>query len=187
MTGPKLEPPVSERDFIPLRIAVLTVSDSRTTDTDKSGSLLAERLAGAGHEIADRRIVPDEVDELRVHLRAWIGDPTVDIIVSTGGTGLANRDVTPEAIEPFVTRRIPGFGELFRRLSFEEIGTSTIQSRAEAVMCDHTFAFMLPGSTGACRLALDAILLEQLDHRHRPCNFAELLPRVNSRGQTGTA
>lgn len=176
---------MTERSFIPLRIALLTVSDTRTTDTDKSGSLLAERLAGAGHEIADRRIVPDDIDRLRVHLRAWIGDPGVDIVLCTGGTGLADRDVTPEAVAPFVTRTIPGFGELFRRLSFEEIGTSTIQSRAEAVMCEHTFVFMLPGSTGACRLALDAILLEQLDHRHRPCNFAELLPRVDSRGQTG--
>ncbi len=178
---------VADRDFIPLNIALLTVSDTRTPDTDRSGSLLAETLAGVGHVIAARLIVPDEIDRLRVHLKAWIEDPQVDLVISTGGTGLADRDVTPEAVAPFVTRAIPGFGELFRRLSFDEIGTSTIQSRAEAVMCGHTFVFMLPGSTGACRLALDAILLEQLDHRHRPCNFAELLPRIDSRGSTGTA
>ena len=178
---------MSERAFIPLRLAILTVSDSRTPATDRSGDLLATRLTEAGHTIAARAIVSDDVPRLREVLSAWLADGHIDVVITTGGTGLADRDVTPEAVEPFVTRRIPGFGELFRHLSFEEIGTSTIQSRAEAAMCGDGFVFMLPGSTGACRLALDRILIEQLDHRHRPCNFAELLPRIDSRGQTGSA
>lgn len=178
---------MSERAFIPLRLAILTVSDSRTPATDRSGDLLAARLTEAGHTIAARAIVSDDVPRLREVLSAWLADGHIDVVITTGGTGLADRDVTPEAVEPFVTRRIPGFGELFRHLSFEEIGTSTIQSRAEAAMCGDGFVFMLPGSTGACRLALDRILIEQLDHRHRPCNFAELLPRIDSRGQTGSA
>ena len=169
---------MSERAFIPLHVGVLTVSDTRTPQTDRSGAYLSETLEGAGHQVVRRAIVHDEIELLRDTLRAWIESPEIDVILSTGGTGLAARDVTPEALAPLVTKPIPGFGELFRQLSFAEIGTSTIQSRAEAAACGDSFVFMLPGSTGACRLAMTAILIEQLDHRHRPCNFAELLPRL---------
>lgn len=167
--------------FHALHVGVLTVSDTRTPDTDRSGTLIVDRLESAGHRIAGRCIVKDEIPLIEAQVAAWVARADVDIIITTGGTGLAPRDVTPEAIAPLATKTVPGFGELFRRLSVEEIGTSTVQSRAEAVLCRETFVFMLPGSTGACRLAMDAILIEQLDHRHKPCNFAELVPRIGTR------
>ncbi len=164
----------------PLRIALITVSDTRTLETDKSGGLLMEQLLAAGHVIGQRRIVKDDLDAIRSALSAGIDDPAVDVVISTGGTGITQRDVTPEAFAPLVTKAIPGFGELFRFLSFADIGASTIQSRAEAGLCGTTLVFMLPGSTGAVRLALEKILLPQLDARTKPCNFVELLPRVHA-------
>lgn len=166
------------REFIPVHVGVLTVSDTRTLETDTSGQVAVDRLTGAGHVVARRRIVRDEVEAIRGALREWIDDDGVEVIVATGGTGVTPRDVTPEALAPLVTKPIPGFGELFRWLSFSEIGTSTIQSRAEAALCRTTYVFLLPGSPGAVRTAFDKILLSQLDHRHRPCNFVELLPRI---------
>ena len=167
--------------FVPVRTAILTVSDSRTPETDKSGDTIADLLSEAGHVVAARRIVTDQVDAIRDALGLWIGDEAVDVVIATGGTGFAIRDVTPEALAPLVTRRIPGFGELFRMLSYEEIGTSTIQSRADAAMCDATLVFLLPGSTGAVKTAMNKIVLEQLDITHKPCNFAQLLPGVIKR------
>ncbi|MCX4242882.1 molybdenum cofactor biosynthesis protein B [Paraliomyxa miuraensis] len=172
---------MSERVFVPVRVAVLTVSDTRTRETDTSGGTVVERLQGAGHHVAARQIVPDDLPVIREQLRAFITAPDIDVVITTGGTGVTARDVTPEALAPLVTKPIPGFGELFRWLSFAEIGTSTIQSRAEAALCETTYVFLLPGSTGAVRMAMDKILLSQLDVRHRPCNFVELLPRI--RGQ----
>lgn len=169
---------MSERAFVPLRIAVLTVSDTRTLESDTSGGLLAAELGGAGHSIAARRIVTDDLDAIRSELQGFIASPEVDVVVATGGTGITARDVTPDALAPLVTKSLPGFGELFRWLSYAEIGASTIQSRTEAALCGTTLVFTLPGSTGACRLALEKILLPQLDARTRPCNFVEILPRV---------
>ncbi|KIG18284.1 Molybdenum cofactor biosynthesis protein MoaB [Enhygromyxa salina] len=166
---------MSEREFKPLRVAVMTVSDTRTTHDDRSGALLIERLEAAGHSLAARAIVRDEVELIRAQLSTWIEDPGVQVVLATGGTGLTARDVTPEALAPLVTKPIPGFGELFRWLSYAEIGTSTIQSRADAALCEQTLVFVLPGSPGACRTAWDQILAQQLDTRHRPCNFPELL------------
>ncbi len=171
---------MSERRFIPVHVAVLTVSDTRTRATDRSGQLIVDRLEAAGHVIAGRFICRDNRVSIRAQLRRWIADAGVDVIITTGGTGLTPRDVTPEALAPLVTKPIPGFGELFRWLSYEEIKTSTIQSRAEAALCHQTYVFVLPGSTGAVRTAMDKILLHQLDHRHRPCNFVELLPRIRA-------
>ncbi|GMV12534.1 MAG: putative molybdopterin biosynthesis protein [Polyangiaceae bacterium] len=169
---------MSERAFLPLGIAVLTVSDTRTLETDTSGGVLAGELGKAGHRIAARRIVTDDVGAIRNELEGFIRAADVDVVVATGGTGITARDVTPDALAPLVTKPIPGFGELFRWLSYSDIGAATIQSRAEAALCQTTLVFTLPGSTGACRLALEKILLPQLDARTRPCNFAELLPRV---------
>lgn len=169
---------MSERAFVPLRVAVLTVSDTRTLETDSSGGLLQSELGKAGHVVAARRIVTDDVDLIRAELTGFIQAEDVDVVVATGGTGITARDVTPDALAPLVTKPIPGFGELFRWLSYADIGAATIQSRAEAALCQTTLVFTLPGSTGACRLALEKILLPQLDSRTRPCNFAELLPRV---------
>jgi molybdenum cofactor biosynthesis protein B len=166
-------------EFIPVRIAVMTVSDTRTLDDDRSGALLIERLESAGHQLVERALVRDDVDAIRTQLRAWIADhPRVQVVLATGGTGVTARDVTPEALAPLVSKPIPGFGELFRWLSFAEIGTSTIQSRAEAGLCDRTLVFALPGSPGACRTAWDKILVSQLDARHKPCNFVELFDRL---------
>ena len=167
-----------ERPFVPLNVAVLTLSDTRTPATDTSGDLVAERLAGAGHAVAARAIVREDMERLRAQLKSWIDDPRIDVIICTGGTGMTQRDITPEAVAPFITKPIPGFGELFRSLSYAEIGTSTIQSRADAGIADGTVIFMLPGSTNACRLGMDQIILSQLDARHRPCNLVELLPRI---------
>jgi molybdenum cofactor biosynthesis protein B len=170
---------MAERAFVPVQVAVLTVSDTRTLETDTSGAALAAGLGEAGHVIVERRIVPDDVDRLRHTFAEWIAAPGVDVVISTGGTGITGRDVTPEAIAPLSTKAIPGFGELFRHLSYADIGTSTIQSRAEAHLCGTTLVFLLPGSTGAVRLALSKILLPQLDARTRPCNFVELMPRLS--------
>jgi len=164
--------------FVPIGIAILTVSDTRTPETDSSGDLVQQRLEEPGHRIAARTITPDDAATVTAQLRAWIDDPAVDAIVATGGTGITARDVTPEALAPLVTKAIPGFGELFRWLSYADIGSSTIQSRADAALCDDTLVFILPGSTGACRLAMDKIIVPQLDARQRPCNFVELLPRI---------
>lgn len=166
--------------FVPLRIAVLTVSDTRTVETDTSGRTVIDRLGDAGHTIVAHAIVRDDVDELRARLRAHIDDPGVDVVITTGGTGVTARDVTPEALAPLVDKPIPGFGELFRWLSYEQIGAATIQSRAEAALCGGTYVFLLPGSTRAVELALDRILVPQLDARTKPCNFVQLMPRLRS-------
>jgi molybdopterin adenylyltransferase len=154
------------------------VSDTRTLETDKSGGFIAEAVQAAGHVLGFRQIVPDELTLLQNTLSTLIADPTIDVVLATGGTGITQRDVTPEALAPLVTKWIPGFGELFRYLSYADIGAATIQSRAEAALCGGTLVFALPGSTGAVKLALEKIILPQLDIRTKPCNFAELLPRV---------
>lgn len=166
------------RPFTPLNVAVLTLSDTRTRANDSSGDLLAEKLTAVGHRVVAREIVREDMDKLRAQFKAWIDDPGVDVIISTGGTGMTQRDITPEAARPFITKPIPGFGELFRMLSYQEIGTSTIQSRAEAGIADGTVIFMLPGSTNACRLGMEQIILSQLDVNYQPCNLVELLPRI---------
>jgi molybdenum cofactor biosynthesis protein B len=168
------------RDFLPVRVAVLTVSDTRTLADDRSGDTAIELLTGAGHTIAARAIVTDDIDKIRGQLAAWIADPDVDVVIATGGTGVTPRDVTPEALAPLITKPIPGFGELFRWISFDEIGTSTIQSRAEGALCESTYVFLLPGSPGGVRTAMTKILLPQLDHRTSPCNFVMLLPRIRN-------
>ena len=173
--------PDDSRPFIPMGIAILTVSDTRTEADDRSGDLLAERVVSAGHRLADRMIVTDDQGAIVEQLRAWVADPEVDAVIATGGTGVTGRDVTPEAFAAVYEKEIPGFGELFRWLSFQSIGTSTIQSRATAGLAGGTYLFALPGSTGACRDAWDGILRDQLDSRHRPCNFVELLPRLRER------
>jgi len=167
--------------FLPVRIAVLTVSDTRSAADDRSGDTLVERLETAGHILAARTIVKDDVSALLTQLHIWIDDPQIDCIVTTGGTGVTGRDVTPEALAQLGGKDIPGFGELFRWLSFQKIGTSTIQSRACAVVARGTYVFALPGSTGAVKDGWDDILATQLDSRHRPCNFVELMPRLNER------
>jgi len=164
--------------FVALNVAVLTVSDTRTAENDTSGDLIVERLKTAGHKLAGRLILKDDVETLRAQLRAWIADRSVDAIVTTGGTGLTRRDITPEALAPLITKPIPGFGELFRWLSYAEIGTSTIESRAFAGVADDTLVFCLPGSTGACRLGMDQIILPQLNATTAPCNLTEMLPRI---------
>ncbi len=174
--------PIDEsRPFLPIRIAVLTVSDSRTIADDRSGDALVERLTTAGHILADRAIVRDDVAAIVAHLEHWVTDPEVDCVITTGGTGVTGRDVTPEAFAQVWDKEIPGFGELFRWLSFQTIGTSTIQSRATAGVARGTYIFALPGSTGAVKDAWDGILATQLDSRHRPCNFVELMPRLQER------
>ncbi len=169
------------RTFLPVRIAVLTVSDSRDLATDKSGDTLADRIQTAGHVVADRMIIRDEKDAIIACLHAWIEDDSIDCIITTGGTGVTGRDVTPEALATVQDKEIPGFGELFRWLSYQTIGTSTIQSRATACVTRGTYIFALPGSTGAVRDAWDGILVHQLDSRFRPCNFVELMPRLMER------
>jgi len=167
-----------DKPFLPVNIAILTVSDTRTAATDRSGDTLAERVQSAGHRLLERRIVRDEREAIVAQLRVWIADPRIEVVLSTGGTGVTGRDVTPEAFEAVYEKSIPGFGELFRWLSFKTIGTSTIQSRASAGVAGGTYLFALPGSPGACRDAWDLILKDQLDIRQKPCNFAELLPRL---------
>ncbi len=164
--------------FIPLDIAILTVSDSRSEATDKSGQFLCDRLTAAGHRLAEKIIVPDNLYGIRAVLSRWIADAAIPVVITTGGTGLTGRDVTPEAVAVLFDKRIEGFGELFRMLSFQEIGTSTVQSRAIAGVANGTYIFCLPGSSGACRLAWDLILKDQLDSGHKPCNFVDLMPRL---------
>jgi len=167
-----------DRVFKPLNIAILTVSDTRSEDNDTSGKTLADRLTGAGHQLADKRIVKDDRYQLRAVVSGWIADPAVDVVISTGGTGITGRDGTPEAIEILLDKKLDGFGEIFRMLSWEEIHTSTIQSRALGGVANGTLIFCVPGSSGACRTAWDKLLEPQLDYRTRPCNFVELIPRL---------
>jgi len=170
-----------KRPFLPVNIAVLTVSDTRTPADDRSGDTLADRLTGAGHTLAARAIVKDDIDAIVTQLERWIDDPEIDAVLATGGTGVTGRDVTPEALARVSEKDIPGFGELFRWISFQKIGTSTIQSRAAAGVARGTYLFVLPGSPGACRDAWDEILVHQLDNRFRPCNFVELMPRLQEK------
>ncbi|KMO32310.1 molybdenum cofactor biosynthesis protein B1 [Methylobacterium variabile] len=173
------------RVFVPLGIAVLTVSDTRTLADDRSGDTLAERLTQAGHRLAARAIVPDEVEAIRGQVKAWAEDPGVDVVITTGGTGFTGRDVTPEALEPLFEKRMDGFSAIFHRISYDKIGTSTLQSRATAGVVAATYVFVLPGSPGACRDAWDGILAAQLDYRHRPCNFVEIMPRLDEHLKRG--
>jgi molybdopterin adenylyltransferase len=167
------------KKFIPLRMAVLTVSDTRSVEDDKSGAILAERIARAGHALAARALVTDDIDKIRTQVKAWIADPGIDVIITTGGTGFTGRDVTPEAVEPLFEKRMEGFSTLFLMVSYGKIGTSAIQTRATAGVAGATYIFCLPGSPGACRDAWDDILVHQLDYRYRPCNFVEILPRLD--------
>lgn len=173
------------KDFIPVNIAVLTVSDTRALADDKSGDLLVKRLTDAGHNLADRKIVSDEVAEIQQIVRSFLKNPEIDVVLTTGGTGLTGRDVTPEALRGLFDKEIEGFGEMFRFLSFQKIGTSTLQSRAVAGVADGTYLFALPGSPSACRDAWDDLLVHQLDIRHRPCNFVEIMPRLTEQGKAG--
>ncbi|GJE15940.1 molybdenum cofactor biosynthesis protein B [Methylobacterium marchantiae] len=175
------------RRFIPLSIAVLTVSDTRVAEDDRSGDTLCERLVAAGHSLAGRSIVPDEVSAIRAQVETWMRDPAVDVVITTGGTGFTGRDVTPEAIEPLFEKRMDGFSAVFHRISYDKIGTSTLQSRATAGLANATFVFVLPGSPGACRDAWDGILAAQLDYRHRPCNFVEIMPRLDEHLRRGAS
>jgi len=167
------------RQFISLKIAVLTVSDTRSLDEDKSGATLAERIEKAGHAVVARAIVTDDVGKIRQQVKTWIAEPAIDVVITTGGTGFTGRDVTPEAIEPMFEKRMDGFSIAFHMLSYAKIGTSTVQSRATAGVAGATFIFCLPGSPGACRDAWDGILAAQLDYRTRPCNFVEIMPRLD--------
>lgn len=169
------------RSFKPVNIALLTISDTRKLADDSSGNILAGRIEQAGHALSAREISRDDKNEIAAHLHRWIDDEEIDAIITTGGTGLTGRDVTPEALDRVKDKDIPGFGELFRMLSFETIGTSTIQSRACAVIARGTYIFALPGSNGAVKDGWDKILIHQLDNRHRPCNFVELMPRLRER------
>jgi len=177
----KIMPIKEDLAFLPVRIAVLTVSDSRDLAQDKSGSTLVARIEAAGHVLADRAIVKDDVELITAQLHRWIDDPEVDCVITTGGTGVTGRDVTPEALQAVCDKEIPGFGELFRWLSYAKIGTSTIQSRATAGVARGTYIFALPGSTGAVKDGWDDILVHQLDSRFMPCNFVELMPRLMER------
>jgi molybdenum cofactor biosynthesis protein B len=171
----------AERDFLPVNIAVLTISDTRTLEDDKSGNILVDRIEGAGHVVVDRDLIKDSVSSIVSKLGGWISKENVDVVISTGGTGVTGRDVTPEAFQSVFEKTIPGFGELFRMLSFDKIGTSTIQSRATAGVAGGTYLFALPGSPGACKDAWDDILVHQLDYRFKPCNFVELMPRLTEK------
>jgi len=175
------------KTFIPLHIAVLTISDTRSLADDKSGTTLADRLTSAGHKLAARDIVTDDVEAIRAVVKTWINDPGVDVIITTGGTGFTGRDVTPEAVEPLFEKRMDGFSIAFHMLSHAKIGASTVQSRATAGVAGATFIFCLPGSPGACKDAWDEILVHQLDYRYRPCNFVEILPRLDEHLRRGQA
>ncbi len=168
----------SERIFKPLKIAVLVISDSRTEATDVSGKVLVERLEANGHELADKRIVPDNIYQIRQAVSAWIADDEINAIISSGGTGVTGRDGTPEAVSPLFDKTLEGFGETFRAISYQDIKTSTMQSRAIAGVANATYIFCVPGSSGACRTAWDALIKDQLDYRTRPCNLVELMPRL---------
>ena len=167
------------RPFLAVNIAILTVSDTRGEADDKSGNTLAELIGAAGHRVAARRIVRDDQAGIVAQLRAWIADPAIDVVIATGGTGVTGRDVTPEAFHEVYDKEITGFGEIFRMLSYQKVGTSTIQSRATGGVVNATFVFVLPGSPGACRDAWDGIIKAQLDYRHMPCNFVEIMPRLD--------
>jgi molybdenum cofactor biosynthesis protein B len=168
----------TERQFIPLNIAVLTVSDTRTEENDTSGKVLVERLTAAGHNKADKVIVPDNIYQIRAVISHWIVNPDIQVIITTGGTGVTGKDGTPEAIQPLLDKQLDGFGELFRTFSYQEIGTSTLQSRALSGVANGTYIFCLPGSSGACKTGWDKIIQAQLDHRTRPCNFVDMMPRL---------
>jgi molybdenum cofactor biosynthesis protein B len=170
---------VEEKPFVPVRFALLTVSDTRNLSEDKSGALLAERIEGAGHTLAARAIVKDDVRAIRGKVRGWIKDKKIDAVITTGGTGFTGRDVTPEAVEPLFEKRMEGFSAVFHRISYEKIKSSTLQSRATAGVANATFIFCVPGSPGACRDAWDEILVHQFDLRHKPCNFVEIMPRLD--------
>lgn len=174
------------RPFIPVGIAVLTVSDTRTAADDKSGDTLVARIADAGHVLKARAIVPDDKDKIATQVRQWTLEPEIDVVITTGGTGFTGRDVTPDAIEPLFEKRMDGFSAVFHRISYDKIGTSTIQSRATAGVANATYVFVLPGSPGACKDAWDGILKPQLDYRHMPCNFIEILPRLDEHLKRGT-
>ena len=176
-----------ERSFIPVKISLLTISDTRRKEDDKSGNLLESKVKESGHILFDRKIVKDDISEIKNTSKVWIEDPDVEIIISTGGTGLTGRDVSPEAFRQIFDKEIEGFGELFRYLSFKKIGTSTIQSRALAGVSNGTYIFVLPGSPSACKDAWEDILSHQLDYRHKPCNFVEIMPRLleNNKGRSG--
>jgi molybdenum cofactor biosynthesis protein B len=173
--------------FVPVGIAVLTMSDTRSMSEDRSGDVLAERIAAAGHRLVKRALVADDIECIRAAVRGYIADPDVDVVITTGGTGFTGRDVTPEAIEPLFEKRMDGFATIFHHLSFAKIGTSTIQSRATAGVAGATYIFVLPGSPGACKDAWDGILRQQLDYRHRPCNFVEIMPRLDEHLRRGGA
>lgn len=175
----------AERPFIPVGIAVLTVSDTRTLEQDKSGDTLCGRIVEAGHMLVDRAIVPDDKAAIQEQVRNWTLSDEIDVVITTGGTGFTGRDVTPEALEPLFEKRMDGFSAVFHRISEDKIGTSTIQSRATAGLANQTFVFVLPGSPGACRDAWDGILKPQLDYRHMPCNFVEMMPRLDEHLKRG--
>jgi molybdopterin adenylyltransferase len=180
MRWPRSMPGIDEsRQFVPLKIAVLTVSDTRDLASDKSGTTLAERVRAAGHILAERGIVTDDIEAIRQMLKTWIADKAIDVIITTGGTGFTGRDVTPEAAEPLFEKKMDGFATMFLLVSEKKIGTSAIQTRATAGVANATYIFCLPGSPGACRDAWDEILRHQLDYRYRPCNFVEILPRLD--------
>ena len=165
--------------FVPLKIAVLTISDTRSIKDDKSGAVLVQRIVAAGHLVAERSIVTDDIGAIRARVKAWIEDPVIDVVITTGGTGFTGRDVTPEAVEPLFEKRMDAFSALFLVVSFPKIGTSAIQSRATAGVANSTYIFCLPGSPGACKDAWDEILVHQLDYRYGPCNFVEIMPRLD--------
>ncbi|MEX0954450.1 MAG: molybdenum cofactor biosynthesis protein B [Rhizobiaceae bacterium] len=173
------------RPFVPVGIAVLTVSDTRSLADDRSGDTLAERIKESGHRLAARDIATDDIEAIRAVVQKWAKDDSIDVVMTTGGTGFTGRDVTPEALEPLFDKRMDGFSEVFHRISFDKIGTSTIQSRATAGLIGTTFVFALPGSPGACRDAWDGILKAQLDYRHMPCNFVEIMPRLDEHLKRG--
>ena len=175
------------RQFVPLKFAVITVSDTRELSDDKSGATLVERIREAGHAVAERAIVKDEVEAIRRHVKTWIDDRFIDVVITTGGTGFTGRDVTPEAVEPLFEKRMGGFATLFLLVSEKKIGTSAIQTRATAGVANATYVFCLPGSPGACKDAWDEILVHQLDYRYRPCNFVEILPRLDEHLRRGKA
>jgi molybdenum cofactor biosynthesis protein B len=179
---PKID---ESRPFIPVRIAVLTVSDTRGHADDKSGDTLSQMIGVAGHEVADRAIVKDDVAQIGARVRAWIADPAIDVVITTGGTGFTGRDVTPEAVRPLFEKEIDGFSTVFHMISFQKVGTSTIQSRACAGLAHGTYIFCLPGSPGACKDAWNDILRWQLDNRHRPCNFVEIMARLEEHRRGG--
>ena len=170
---------IKEREFIPLKIAVLTLSDTRSVDEDKSGKLLQERLLKAGHALAARELCTDDIAAIQSIVKGWIGDSNIDVIITTGGTGFTGRDITIEAVTPLFEKQMDGFSTIFHQISFAKIGTSTIQSRATGGVANATYIFCLPGSPGACKDAWDGIIEQQLDYRHKPCNFVEILPRLD--------